>query len=121
MTLIHPDKKSSDTADLRRLLGAEKVRDDFATRTAYAVDASIYRIAPHVVVLPETEADIQVVIRFAQRTGSNATGSAGTTSIPRTNALTAWPWRRSNASARPRTEPDEWNTRCRIVSCKLQC
>ncbi len=81
MTLIQPDKKSSVAGDLRRLLGPDKVRDDFATRTAYAVDASIYRIAPHVVVLPETEADIQVVVRFAQRTGLPITPRAAGTNL----------------------------------------
>ncbi len=81
MTLIQPDKKSSVAADLRRLLGADKVRDDFATRTAYAVDASIYRIAPHVVVLPETEPDIQAVVRFAQRTGVPITPRAAGTNL----------------------------------------
>lgn len=81
MTLIQPDKKSSLAGDLRRLLGADKVRDDFATRTAYAVDASIYRLAPHVVVLPETEPDIQAVVRFAQRTGVPITPRAAGTNL----------------------------------------
>ncbi len=67
--------------DLRRVLGADKVRDDFATRTAYAVDASIYRIAPHVVVLPENEADIQAVVRYAQRTGMPITPRAAGTNL----------------------------------------
>ena len=43
MELILPDKKRSVAEDLRRALG-QKVKDDFPTRTAYAVDASIYKI-----------------------------------------------------------------------------
>ena len=39
------------------------------TLTAYAVDASIYRMTPKAVVLAEHEADIDAVVRFAVAKG----------------------------------------------------
>jgi len=85
MELILPEKKRAIAADLRHLLGAERVRDDGPTLTAYAVDASIYRIAPQAVVLAETEADIEACLGYAvgrgipltaRAAGTNLTGSA---------------------------------------------
>ncbi|NGZ02929.1 MAG: FAD-binding oxidoreductase, partial [Nitrospira sp. WS238] len=71
--------------DLRTLLGAGKVLDDGPALTAYAVDASIYRIPPQAVVLVESEEDIATTIRYAvsrgipltpRAAGTNLTGSA---------------------------------------------
>ncbi len=85
MQLILPEKSHAIATDLRRLLGREKVKDDVPTRTAYAVDASIYRMTPTAVVLTESEADIQAVITYAairgialtpRAAGTNLTGSA---------------------------------------------
>lgn len=85
MPLILPDKSRAVAADLRRLLGASLVKDDEATKTAYAVDASIYRMIPQAVALVETESHIQAVIRYAvargipltaRAAGTNLTGSA---------------------------------------------
>ncbi len=85
MTLILPDKSTAITADLRALLEPGKVRDDAPTLTAYAVDASIYRVTPKVVVLVESEEDIHTVVRYAaargipltpRAAGTNLTGSA---------------------------------------------
>src|SRR5712692_5498588 len=45
--LILPDKTRSIGHDLRRTLGADKVKDDFPTITAYSVDASIYKVVPN--------------------------------------------------------------------------
>jgi FAD/FMN-containing dehydrogenase/Fe-S oxidoreductase len=67
------------------LLGTEKVKDDIPTITAYAVDASIYRIPPQAVVLVESEDDIAVTVGYAasrgipltpRAAGTNLTGSA---------------------------------------------
>ena len=60
MSLILPTKKSSIAADLRAQLGANKVKDDGPSLRAYAVDASMYRLTPQVITLPESEADIDV-------------------------------------------------------------
>ena len=49
--LIQPTKSHAIANDLRALLGSTKVKDDVSTITAYAVDASIYRIPPQAVVL----------------------------------------------------------------------
>ena len=85
MTLILPNTSSAVASDLRHLLGHAKVQDDVPTLTAYAVDASIYRMTPKAVVLAEHEADIDAVIRFAvsrgipltpRAAGTNLTGSA---------------------------------------------
>ncbi|RIK57098.1 MAG: FAD-binding oxidoreductase [Nitrospira sp.] len=85
MTLILPDTPSALVTDLRQLLGREKVQHDVPTLTAYAVDASIYRMTPQAVVLVETEEDIEAVVRFAgsrgipltpRAAGTNLTGSA---------------------------------------------
>ena len=55
MPLVLPEKTRAVAADLRRVLGSEKVLDDVPTLTAYAVDASIYKIVPQAVVLAESE------------------------------------------------------------------
>lgn len=84
-TLILPDRSRHIAADLRAQLGAGKVTDDFPTKTAYAVDASIYRMEPTAVVLAESEEDIATTIRYAvsrgipltpRAAGTNLTGSA---------------------------------------------
>ncbi len=83
--LIHPTKSRAVANDLRTLLGSEKVKDDGPTLTAYAVDASIYRIPPQAVVLVESEDDIAATIGYARSrgipltpraAGTNLTGSA---------------------------------------------
>ncbi|MBK9306488.1 MAG: FAD-binding oxidoreductase [Nitrospira sp.] len=83
--LIQPTKSRVVPKDLRALLGAEKVLDDVPALTAYAVDASIYRIPPQAVVLVESEDDIAVTVGYAvsrgisltpRAAGTNLTGSA---------------------------------------------
>lgn len=85
MTLILPEKKRPVGRDLRGLLKADQVRDDGPTLTAYAVDASMYRVVPQAVVLVESEEDIHLVLEYAVRhgvpvtpraAGTNLTGSA---------------------------------------------
>src|SRR2546426_520640 len=83
--LILPDKTRSIGHDLRRTLGADKVKDDFPTITAYSVDASIYKVVPKAVVTAETEEDIAATVSYAvsagvpitpRAAGTNLTGSA---------------------------------------------
>jgi len=76
-----PEKKRAVATDLRRALGSEKVLDDVPTLTAYAVDASIYKIVPQAVVLAESEADIQTVVTYAVRTGVPLTPRAAGTNL----------------------------------------
>ena len=64
-TLILPERSRAIASDLRAAIGAEKVKDDYSTLTAYAVDASIYRMAPKAVVLVESEEDIAATVRYA--------------------------------------------------------
>jgi FAD/FMN-containing dehydrogenase/Fe-S oxidoreductase len=61
------------------------VKDDGPTKTAYAVDASIYRMEPQAVVLVESEHDIAATVTYAvqrgipltpRAAGTNLTGSA---------------------------------------------
>jgi len=67
------------------MLGVGKVKDDYSTLTAYAVDASIYRMTPRAIVLVESEQDIAATVRYAvqrgipltpRAAGTNLTGSA---------------------------------------------
>jgi FAD/FMN-containing dehydrogenase/Fe-S oxidoreductase len=81
MTLVLPEKKHSITGDLRRLIGSEKVRDDASALTAYAVDASIYKIIPKAIVLAESEEDIQRVVDYAVRSGVPLTPRAAGTNL----------------------------------------
>src|SRR6476660_7064798 len=83
-TLILPDRSRAVASDLRVAIGGHKVKDDYSTLTAYAVDASIYRIAPRAVVLVESEEDIAATVRYAvqrgipltpRACGANLTGS----------------------------------------------
>ncbi|HEY6084154.1 MAG TPA: FAD-binding and (Fe-S)-binding domain-containing protein [Nitrospira sp.] len=85
MTLILPDRSGSVASDLRRLLGADVIKSDEATKTAYAVDASMYRMIPQAVALVETESHIRTVMQYAvsrgipltpRAAGTNLTGSA---------------------------------------------
>ncbi|MFO0773384.1 MAG: FAD-binding and (Fe-S)-binding domain-containing protein [Nitrospiraceae bacterium] len=89
MALIHPQPSPSSlravARDLRQRLGADRVLDDGPARTAYAVDASLYRLEPTAIVLAESEADIQSTIDYAvprgipltpRAAGTNLTGSA---------------------------------------------
>ncbi len=84
-TLIQPTRSRAVANDLRTVLGSAKVKDDLPTITAYAVDASIYRIPPQAVVLVESEDDIATTIGYAvsrgipltpRAAGTNLTGSA---------------------------------------------
>jgi len=83
--LILPEKTRSIGNDLRRMLGVDKVKDDFPTITAYSVDASIYKVVPKAVVTAETEEDIAATVAYAgsagvpitpRAAGTNLTGSA---------------------------------------------
>jgi FAD/FMN-containing dehydrogenase/Fe-S oxidoreductase len=81
MALLLPEKKSSLGADLAKRLGTDKVRWDWATLKAYSVDASIYKIPPQVVVLPETEEEIDAVMEYAVRAGVPLTPRAAGTNL----------------------------------------
>src|SRR3989441_5981993 len=79
--LILPDKTKSVGSDLRRRLGADKVKDDFPTITAYSVDASIYKMVPKAVVLAEIEDDIAATVAYALETGVPITPRAAGTNL----------------------------------------
>ncbi|MEX5213529.1 MAG: FAD-binding oxidoreductase [Nitrospiraceae bacterium] len=90
MPLILPDSRTSIANDLRQRLGRDKVKDDQSSRTAYAVDAGIYRLTPDTIALVRDEEDIQTVVRYAvergipltpRAAGTNLTGSAIGTGI----------------------------------------
>ncbi len=79
--LILPHRSRSVGSDLRRRVGADKVKDDFPTITAYSVDASIYKIAPKAVVLAQTEDDIAETVAYALETGVPITPRAAGTNL----------------------------------------
>src|SRR2546428_7078944 len=83
--LILPDKTRSIGHDLRRTLGADKLKDDFPPITAYSAAAGIYKVVPKVVGTAETEEDIAATVAYAvsvgvpitpRAAGTNLTGSA---------------------------------------------
>ncbi|MCZ6581297.1 MAG: FAD-binding and (Fe-S)-binding domain-containing protein [Nitrospirae bacterium] len=81
MELLLPEKTSAVGKDLRRLLGAQKVKDDGPSLNAYAVDASMYKIVPKAIVLPESESDIDATMDYAVRTGVPLTPRAAGTNL----------------------------------------
>ena len=81
MPLVLPEKKTSLGLDLAKLLSPEQVKWDWATLKAYSVDASIYKISPQVVVLPHTEADIDLVVDYVVKVGVPLTPRAGGTNL----------------------------------------
>ena len=81
MPLVMPDKKLPIAADLKRLIGSEKIRDDAPALTAYSVDAGMYKIPPQAIALVESEDDIQRVVSYAVRSGVPLTPRAGGTNL----------------------------------------
>jgi FAD/FMN-containing dehydrogenase/Fe-S oxidoreductase len=84
-SLIQPTRSRAIAKDLRALLRVGKVLDDGPALTAYAVDASIYRVPPQAVVLVESEDEIAATVSYAvsrgipltpRAAGTNLTGSA---------------------------------------------
>ena len=83
--LVMPDTSRAVGSDLRRLFREDQIKDDGPTKTAYAVDASIYRMEPQAVALVESEDDIHRLLQYAvargipvtaRAAGTNLTGSA---------------------------------------------
>src|SRR6478609_3313146 len=83
--LVMPDTSRAVGSDLRKLFREDQIKDDHPTRTAYAVDASIYRMEPQAVALVESEDDIHRLLGYAvprgipvtaRAAGTNLTGSA---------------------------------------------
>ncbi|HKT36314.1 MAG TPA: FAD-binding and (Fe-S)-binding domain-containing protein [Nitrospira sp.] len=83
--LVMPEPSRAVGSDLRRLFREDQIKDDHPSRTAYAVDASIYRMEPQAVALVESEDDIHRLVRYAvergipltpRAAGTNLTGSA---------------------------------------------
>ena len=83
--LVMPDTSRAVGSDLRKLFREDQIKDDRPTKTAYAVDASMYRMEPQAVALVESEEDIHRLLRYAvargipvtaRAAGTNLTGSA---------------------------------------------
>lgn len=68
-------------AELKRLIGAEKVLTRLIERTAKAGDASIYRLVPRMVVQPDTEAEVMAVLAYCRENGLHLTFRAAGTSL----------------------------------------
>ena len=68
-------------AELSELLGAEQVHSKLIERTAYATDASIYRMMPQAVVMPRNENDVQKLLRYCSEKGLHLTYRAAGTSL----------------------------------------
>ena len=79
--LVMPDMSHALGADLRRLFREDQIKDDRPTKTAYAVDASIYRMEPQAVALVESEEDIHRLLRYAVERGIPVTARAAGTNL----------------------------------------
>ena len=78
MTVNNPDT-SSLAARLKKELQGDVLFDNF-TRGRYSTDASIYQVMPLGVVIPETEADVQVALQIAREEGIPVLPRGGGTS-----------------------------------------
>ena len=67
--LVMPDTSRTVGSDLRKLFREDQIKDDRPTKTAYAVDASMYRMEPQAVALVESEDDIHRLLRYAVARG----------------------------------------------------
>ena len=67
--LLMPDTSRAVGSDLRKLFREDQIKDDRPTKTAYAVDASMYRMEPQAVALVESEEDIHRLLRYAVARG----------------------------------------------------
>lgn len=79
--LIMPDTARAISSDLRGFLRQDQIKDDGPTKTAYAVDASIYRMEPQAVALVESEEDIHGIVKYAVRRGIPLTARAAGTNL----------------------------------------
>jgi FAD/FMN-containing dehydrogenase/Fe-S oxidoreductase len=79
--LVMPDTSNAIGSDLRRLLREDQIKDDQPTKTAYAVDASIYRMEPRAVALVESEDDIHRLVQYAVQRGIPLTARAAGTNL----------------------------------------
>ncbi len=68
-------------AQFRTLLSDERVIVDELRRLAYGTDASFYRLLPEVVVVVDTEAEVQEVLALCRRHGKPVTFRAGGSSL----------------------------------------
>jgi D-lactate dehydrogenase len=76
-----PLTNESIIEELRTRLGNEQVLSRLIERTAYAGDASIYRLVPVVVVRPRDYHDIQVLLEFCRKNALHLTFRAAGTSL----------------------------------------
>lgn len=68
-------------AALTHRFSSRRVICDFAGRTAYAIDASIYKVVPKAVVLVEQESDLAAALDAARRHGVPITARSGGTNL----------------------------------------
>ncbi|MBI3621949.1 MAG: FAD-binding oxidoreductase [Nitrospirae bacterium] len=78
-TPLQTDRLLIDT--LRSRLGAAKVLDDEPARTAYSIDASIYKLTPCVITLPESAEDVAAILAAAREHGVSVTARSGGTNL----------------------------------------
>src|SRR6476646_8319820 len=79
--LVMPDTSRAVGSDLRKLFREDQIKDDRPTKTAYAVDASMYRMEPQAIALVESEDDIHRLLRYAAARGIPVTARAAGTNL----------------------------------------
>ncbi len=70
-----------DLKQLRDLLGQEKVLSDAPAITAYAIDASIYKVTPKAIVLITSQADLTLALQYARENQVPLTARSGGTNL----------------------------------------
>ncbi len=66
---------------LREAIGSEKVLTDTPTRTAYSIDASIYKAVPEAVVLIQNAKDLEQTLQYAKSRHIPLTARSGGTNL----------------------------------------
>jgi len=72
---------SFDLKKLTNLFGPEKVLSDPPAITAYAIDASIYKVTPKAIVLIEHQTDMESALRYARENQVPLTARSGGTNL----------------------------------------
>jgi len=72
---------SKEIQELTQYFPPHKILSDGPSLTAYAIDASIYKVVPQAVVLAEDSADIKNAILYSKATGVPITARSGGTNL----------------------------------------
>jgi len=72
---------SFNLKEFEQVLGKNKVLSDFPSITAYAIDASIYKVAPQAIAVIESRNDLEKVLHYAKQHQVPLTARSGGTNL----------------------------------------